>query len=260
VAAVLGLRGRYVGRNARGILRIPVASRHGMGLFRVSSLMRFFTVILFSVALALPARAAAEPALPTSEQPSILAGEDGPAWRDLFATLSGQGAVAAAFLERRWFAVRKQPVVLEGEMRMSPQHGLSLHYLDKRGRTMIVDEKGVLLRDDRGRSRTVPADSPAAGAGALLLPVMQFDLPELEKQFVISGTRDGGAWRLELVPRQNDLGQALRSVVIAGSGSDVDQLVIDRGEKQRIEIEIADTRTGVTFSAEEQKRFFRSAP
>ncbi len=219
--------------------------------------MRSFlsTVLLFSLAVgagAAPPQAGAET--------SILAGPDGEAWRALFSTLNGQGAVVATFTERRWFAVRKQPAVLEGEMRMSPQRGLSLHYADKGGRTMIVDAKGILLRDDRGRSKAVPSDSPAAGAGALLLPVLRFDLTELEKQFFITGAREAATWRLELRPRRGDLEKSLRAIVIAGEGERIGRIEIDRGEKQRIEIEIGEVMTGVSFSTEEEKKFFRASP
>ena len=122
---------------------------------------------------------------------------------------------------------------------------------------MIVDAVGVLLRDDRGRSRAVPADSPAAGFAVWLLPMLRFDFAVLEKAFVVTGAREGEAWRLDLVPREGDLARALRGLAISGTGERVQHITIDRGDKRRVEIEMGDVRTGVTFGADEIGTYFR---
>lgn len=195
----------------------------------------------------------------THGEPALFSGVDGAAWRALFERLGTQGAVAGDFVEQRWFAVRREPVVVRGRMRLSPEHGLSLHYAEKGGRTLIVDRDGILLRDGRGRSRAVPDDSPAAGAGALLWPVLRMDLDELERSFHVVGTREGDAWRLALEPRAAEMRRALRGILIEGTGEVVRRIGIDRGERQRIEVEVGESQAGVTFSAEELRTYFRSA-
>ena len=178
-------------------------------------------------------------------------------WRDLFATLAGHGAVASTFTERRWFSVRKEPVVLRGELRHSPERGLSLRYTEPEEQLMIIDVQGILLRNAAGRSRALKSDPRAPQVDALLLPVLRFDLAALERTFEIRGTRDGARWRLDFTPRTPELARALGQLAVWGEGATVRQLEFSRGPKQRVEVAIETTQTGVTFSADELKRFFR---
>ncbi|MBE2215377.1 MAG: outer membrane lipoprotein carrier protein LolA [Opitutaceae bacterium] len=178
-------------------------------------------------------------------------------WRDLFATLAGHGAVASTFTERRWFSVRKEPVVLRGELRHSPERGLSLRYTEPEEQLMIIDAQGILLRNAAGRSRALKSDPRAPQIDALLLPVLRFDLAALDRTFEIRGTRDGSRWRLDFTPRTPELARTLGQLAVSGEGATVRQLAFSRGPKQRVEVAIETTQTGASFSADEMKRFFR---
>lgn len=180
-----------------------------------------------------------------------------PAWQALFEQLRDQGAVYAAFTERRWFAVRKEPVVLHGELRHSPEHGLSLRYTEPTEQLMIIDTRGILLRNAAGRTRALKADPRAPQMDAMLLHVLRFDLAALDKVFAIRGAREGPYWRLDLSPRSSDLARTLGSLTVEGEGAAVGRLEFSRGPKQRVEVRIGEARTGVTFSADELARYFR---
>lgn len=209
-------------------------------------------LILFCAVL--PLRAAEWPAEPG---PLVVPGENDAAWRPLFAALAAKGGVESAFTEWRWFRVRKEPVVLTGVMRFSPARGLSLAYLAPERRTVIADAQGLLVRDARGRSRAVPADARASGATAALLPVMRFDLAALARTFAVHAARAGAAWRFDFVPRDPAQARALGRLVVFGEDETVRRLEFRQSERQRVEIEIGETRTGVTFGAEDEQRYFR---
>lgn len=195
---------------------------------------------------------AAEP--PASPGPEIVRGENDAGWEPLFQALAAQGAVRANLTEHRWFSVRREPTVLTAEMRLDPERGLSLHYSE---RTIIMDERGVLVRDARGRSRPVKRDDRAPATNALLLPVLRFDRPALEKNFTLHGARTGDAWRLDFVPRENAGPEGVGGIVVHGTDTVITHLELRPKAGLRIAITIEDARTGVTFSAEETKRFFR---
>jgi hypothetical protein len=187
----------------------------------------------------------------------LIPGENDAAWQPLFAALAAKGTVCSAFTEQRWFPFHKTPVVLEGEMRFSPTRGLSLRYVKPDERLMVADARGLLLRDARGRSREVPADPHVPDINAALLPVLRFDRAELGRQFHLYAVRAGEEWRLDFVPRAVELARTLGRITVIGAGEAVRRLEFRRSATQRVEIIIGATQTGVTFTPDEEKRFFR---
>ncbi len=207
--------------------------------------------------LALCLCAAARAAVPAAPGPELVAGENDAAWAPLFAALAAQGGVHSTFTEHRWFSVKKAPVVLRGELRHSDARGLSLHYTEPEDQVMVVDAKGLLMRNAQGRTRSMAADPRAPRMDAALLPVLRFDMPALLHLFTLRAARDGDDWRLDFAPRTPELARHLSTLVVEGAGERVRRLEFRRSAKQRVEVLIEETRTGVTFTAEEEKRFFR---
>lgn len=189
--------------------------------------------------------------------PVIGPGTGAASWHPLFSALAAQGSVWSEFTESRWFYFRRVPTVLKGEMRFSPTRGLSLHYEKPEERTIIADDKGLAMRDARGRTYDAPSDPRAAGLTTALLPIMRFDLPALMEQFVVHGARAGAAWRLDFVCRDPVVAQALGTVIVAGDGTRVRELEFFHSQRERVEIQIGEVRTGVSFTPEELRRFFR---
>lgn len=178
-------------------------------------------------------------------------------WRPLFDQLAPQKNRIATFEERRTFPFRKTPLVLTGQIRLSPEHGLSLSYAGDKPQTVIVDDRGVLLRDARGRTRTAPADSRADAVTSALSDILRFDLTALAQDFTVHGLRAGDAWTLGFVPRDPTVAQLLGSVVVHGHGARPDRIEMIKSDKQRIDIAIGETRDDVVFSADELRRYFR---
>src|SRR6185436_10874432 len=87
---------------------------------------------------------------------------DAPEWRELGERFARRTDTTADFEERRFFPFRKEPTVLKGEVRVSPARGLSLHYTAPEERTMIIDERGMVLREGSGRES--PPPDPRANA------------------------------------------------------------------------------------------------
>jgi len=189
--------------------------------------------------------------------PVIRPGEGDAAWQPLFTALAAQGSVWSTFTEQRWFLFRRTPIVLKGDLRISPARGLSLHYQEPDVRTIIADDKGLAVRDAQGRLREVPPDPRVTGPTTALLPIMRFDLRALEERFEVHAARNGGAWRLDFVSRDPALVRALGTVVVSGEDTNVRALEFRHSAKERVEILIGDVKTGVDFSPEEQRKFFR---
>jgi hypothetical protein len=210
---------------------------------------------LCSILLLLAGLARAAP--PPEPGPVIVAGENDAAWRPLFTALANKGTIHSQFREHRWFPFRKQAVVLEGEMRLAPGRGLSLRYVKPEESLVIVDERGLLLRDATGAPRELPADPRAGAVNAALLPILRFDEAEFAKVFLLHAARDGGEWRLDFVPRDPALARTLGRIVLHGADEVVCRIEFRRSATQRVEILIGETATGVTFSEADLQRFFR---
>ena len=211
-------------------------------------------LLLILVCAAVPLRGAEAP---PEAGPVIAPGADDAAWRPLFAALAAKGGVEAAFTELRWFSFRAAPVELKGEMRFSPALGLSLLYFEPERRLVVADAKGLLVRDARGRAHELPAGTRGLASIAAMLSVMRFDLASLERTFEVHGARAGSAWRLDFVPRDPGQARVLGRLVVYGEDEAVRRLEFRHSAKQRVEIVIGETRTGVEFGSGAQRRFFR---
>jgi hypothetical protein len=178
-------------------------------------------------------------------------------WRPLIAALASKGPVQATFTERRYFPFRREPMLLKGVLRISPERGVSLQYIEPEANVLIADATGLILRDRNGRSREISAASREGGAIASLLPIMRFDLPALSPRFIIRAQRTDAGWQFEFTPREADAAGSLGTITLAGSGTDVRHLEFKRSESQRVEIDVGETRTGAVFTPVEQAQFFR---
>lgn len=221
--------------------------------------------LIFPALLLVAGLCAAEPTLPaTGLPPGLVAPEtrledprSDAAWRALFDRLATPKTRQSRFEERRFFPFRREPTVLQGEIRMVPDLGLSLRYLQPEERVIIVDGKGVLMRDAEGRERAAPDDSRARAATSAMVHVLRFDLPALQKEFAVHGRREGDAWSLAFVSRDASFANLLGVLVVSGEKLELRKIEMIKSANQRIEISIKETTEGVLFTGDTLRRFFR---
>jgi len=178
-----------------------------------------------------------------------------PAWNDITAAFARKPDATAAFSEQRFFAFKKTPLELKGDVRISRALGLSLHYTAPEERIVVLDGRGMLVRQPDGESAG-PPDPRAIAANAALVHVLRFDLPALAADFELYGRRSGDAWILALVPRAEELRHVVSEIVVAGDAAEVHRIAIHHTPRQYVEILVAASRP-TPFTAEELRRFFR---
>lgn len=213
----------------------------------MTTLRTFIALALFTSAL--------HAAPPAERGPAIE--RDSAEWQWLFSALAAKGATYSTFTENRHFAMRKDPVVLQGEMRLDPARGLSLHYTAPEETFTLIDTGGLLLRDAKGRTRQIKAGTRDAGLVTALLPVMRFDSAELFKQFAVYAARDGGDWRFDFVPLNEKLAAALGAIVVTGAGAEISRISFNTSPKLRVEVIVGESKTGVTFTDADAQKYFR---
>ncbi len=206
-------------------------------------MIRRLLVPVFCGALVVAARAA-----PTADP------AHDPVWQELFRRLAPAGSRQVPFSEERYFPFRPRPLVLSGIVRIAPGLGLSLEYRAPAARVVIVDPRGVLVREGGGQ-RAAPPDRRAQAATAALGAVLRFDPAELARDFLLRGDRQGDAWTLTLAPRDPALGGSLRSIVVSGNQAVLGRIELNAGI--RIEIILGAPFEGAAFPAADLARYFR---
>ena len=179
-----------------------------------------------------------------------------PEWTDLVRRYAEKPDGVADFEERRYFPFRKEPVVLKGQVRVSRAHGLSLHYTAPEERTLILDEKGMLVREPKGQ-KSPPPDPRANAANDAMRHILRLDFAALEKSFEISGARGPDEWSLTLVPRASEMRRALGDIHVSGDAVSVRQIDLRKSAKQHVDITMSPAREVGAFSADEVKQYFR---
>jgi hypothetical protein len=180
----------------------------------------------------------------------------GETWSTLFASLADKQPIESAFTETRRFTFKKNVVRLAGVMRYVRGNGLSLHYAQPQERTLVVDDSGIVLRDGRGREREMRPDRRGAPDSAALLHILGFDLEAIAANFAVRGARVDDLWWLEFTPLDAESGAA-GTVHVTGEGESVRFIAFAPQAGQQVQIAIGETRTGVAFSEDELRRWFR---
>lgn len=181
-----------------------------------------------------------------------------PVWISLFENLAAGGDRTATFVERRYFPFRSTPIQLTGEVRISPSHGFSVAYETPETRTLIVDDRGLLLRDGKGRDRGAPDDPRLRSAIDAMVGILRFDLPALERTYVLHGSRAGDSWRLSFLPRaESAVPGGFQALVLDGEGSRPTEVELIRSASQRITISLANEQRVDAFPPSDLRAFFR---
>lgn len=217
--------------------------------------------LLFALFVSLAGLASAQiPAAPENlvrAETRIDPARPGTPWDGILGRLQEKKTIYARFTENRYLPFKKIPQVFAGEIRLSHEHGLSLHYVTPEDRTLVVDAKGVLAKDRDGRVREMPADARALAATQALLHVMRFDLDALSEQFQVHAEGDDSRWHFAFEPKSEAVAKTLSRLVVTGERDAVKRIVMRRSALQSVEILVHEVLDGVAFTPDELQRHFR---
>ncbi len=226
--------------------------------FSLLRLLFTFAAVAFSTAIFARADALSVPPENLISPAHAIDPEHVPApWNDILARLQKKGNVEASFTENRYVPFKTVPNVFTGEIRLSTEHGLSLHYRAPEDRRMIMDSQGMLMRDGAGHSRQAPTDPHALAATTALLDVMRFNFTALAQHFQTYAAGDATTWFFGFEPKNDDIGHALSRLIVTGKNDEVRRIVIRKSAHARVEIIVGEVKSGVTFTPEELQRYFR---
>jgi glycosyltransferase involved in cell wall biosynthesis len=229
------------------IRRLPSTLRHRRRLKAAG-----LTALAVALALAPSTRAAELPPEIAEGAHAIEVSHLDPFWLGLALSLESRPSVYSTFTEDRYFPFHKKTAELKGEVRIDPRRGLSLHYTQPTERIVVMDDQGVLLREN-GRDSTPPAG--AKGPTDAMLGVLRLDFASLAQHYSLYGVHGGGSWELEL--SSDGTAGAPGRVYVLGMGGVVTRIILRESEKQRIDIVIDPPHEPAPFSAAILRRYFR---
>lgn len=179
-----------------------------------------------------------------------------PGWRSLVESFAQRDNITANFAEQRWFPFRNKPVELTGEVRVSKDRGLSLHYRTPEQRVIIVDQHGLLVRE-HGSDSGGPSDPRATAVNDALLRILRLDLVALQRDFEVRGRLSGTEWAITLLPKREDLRRIIGEISVSGGGAAVSRIELKHSPKQFVDIRMSQPLPNRPFSPAELKEYFR---
>lgn len=177
------------------------------------------------------------------------------AWRARLADLAQPKSLSAAFTESRHTPLKRQPVVVNGVVRIDRERGLSLSYDQRNAPVVILDKQGLLLRHANGREQSAPPD--AETDLRLLHALFAFDLPTLANAYdlAVNGAPDAD-WTL-IFARRPDSTASYRELILTGSAGHLTGITLAKTANLKTVIALEPPQLVPAFPPEDLARFFR---
>ncbi len=206
------------------------------------------TAGFFSLALVLTASASGEGGVRHSLVP---AGK----WDALFEHLQSVSSFSAQFSEARYQAFRGTAQRFSGVLRFHADHGVAFHYLQRRERLFLIRDN-TLFDATGGTPENVHLPGDARNLIIAVSRLVQWDQKWISETFRLSGEYRNTEWRLELDPVSNDLDDVLMNIVMHGSDTRIQKIIIHQTPNRRVEFSIEDIELHPGWSPRELDRFF----
>ena len=179
-------------------------------------------------------------------------------WQDLFINLRGRPPLRANFSEERILPFRRDPIVLNGILRLDTNRGLSLHYPEAKGSpTTVIDSMGMATRSNETDWQVLPDRRSIRPAHAAIAALLSLDFERLSEDFELIGEMDQAVWSVQLSPKPGADTGRLTALSISGTPVGVTELRIGLGGNRGIFIKLFSEESVPAFGPEEYARFFR---
>jgi outer membrane lipoprotein-sorting protein len=133
------------------------------------------------------------------------------------------------FTETKRMAALSEPLTLSGRLRYERDRVLERDIDSPYRERMIVEGQSVVVASPvRGKIRSYALRGvPAAWAFVEgLRATLGGDLETLERHFRVNFSGAAGAWKLELVPRDEEMARYVESIAFRGSRADVTSILV----------------------------------
>lgn len=180
--------------------------------------------------------------------------------RKVFHRLAHDQSEAMPFTEVRTFAISKNPLRQNGNLRSSKGLGLSLSYESAKPHVIIVDDKGLIDRQPDGHERQVTvADHPeVATLTDLYLNLLRGNADKLFQYADVYFAGNAQAWQMGLVSHDANLARRVGRVVVSGNGRNIARLENLLPNYESRTLEFGHVTRNPKFSPEEMQMFFRA--
>lgn len=161
------------------------------------------------------------------------------------------------FLESRHFPFRKDPVEVEGVMRVWQGRGINILYPEKRV-AILADEAGVLFRkySKDGSFRQREGRTGDSEAIDLMRAAFQFDSESLKRSFAMSWSETGEQWSIEMAPL-SEAASKVKSLLLVGAALEIERIEMTFDGDRKVVVIPQEETIVERFSEEEVALYFR---
>jgi outer membrane lipoprotein-sorting protein len=170
----------------------------------------------------------------------------GAAWgiTQLMSSLKQVKAASAQFVDRKTLQVLNQPLVVSGTLLyLAPDQLEKITILPKRERVAIEGDKLTIEGGAEDQIRTLSlTDYPEIAALVEgIRATLAGDLPRLSELYAIELTGSAAAWELRLQPKNAELRDFVKSILIAGAENRIVRVATESGNGDRSDMSVAET-------------------
>jgi outer membrane lipoprotein-sorting protein len=178
---------------------------------------------------------------------------------DLLAQFARIQGLRTRYREEKRIALLKRPLVSEGTIQFA-RPGLLLRTAEKPERvTLLLDRDTLRMADASGTHTIALSESPLVRNFVLtFVNVLSGDRAALERQYTLQFAQlEGGAWRLTLVPKAQDLARIVKRATLEGKGVQVARMTLEEDNGDSTALSFSETDLNVNFDAAARARIFR---
>jgi len=196
--------------------------------------------ILFGLCLAVPAKAADDPAL----------------LREIQSRLTLDAVIRGDFTQTRQLAGIKKPLVANGAFVVEKTRGVLWRALTPFPQTTRITQGEILQKDGERVLMVLQADKePAIHAiSRVLFSVFAGDISALTEYFAYTGRIDGKHWQLSFTPKSDALRAVIASMALEGD-SVVRQVTLTSAAGDMTRIAFTNVATAALLTADEHAGF-----
>ena len=148
----------------------------------------------------------------------------------------------AAFVELKYIAALRQPLVSSGELFFTPPSRLEKHTLKPIAETLILDGDKLIIQRGKRRPMTLSLSSRPEAAGFVesMRATLLGDRDALERYYELDASGSMEDWQLRLVPKEDAMRKIIDTIRISGAAARIKTIEFQQADGDRSLMKITD--------------------
>lgn len=189
--------------------------------------------------------------------PSVALAEGSQTLDGLLARFQKSPGVSAHFVEEKHIALLKKPLKSEGNIYFLAPGKLARQVDSPKPSKILLEGDDLRISDGKG-VRNVDLSKNAAVAALVrsFVHLLHGERAQLEKNFTVSFSASGDAFKLKLTPKAAPLSQLVTSIEVVGRGLVLSEMTVLEASGDKTITRFSDVNAERKYSDDEKKKLF----